>query len=528
MAQQKKWMPAQSGISRRRIIAGLAATGLLAAPPFLYRATAARAFSEYPFQLGVASGDPGSDSVVLWTRLAPHALSERSMPAVEVPVVWELAGDESMRTIVQKGVVMARPESAHSVHVEVRGLEPDRWYWYRFRAGTEASPVGRTCTLPAPGKPLDKFKLAFASCQHYEQGLFTAHRHLSEEDIRLVVFLGDYIYETKARAGYTRMHNGDEAITLDGYRKRYALYKMDPHLQAAHAAFPWIATTDDHEVINDYAGDVDRKRRTSRKSFLRRRAAAYQAYFEHLPLRAMCRPNGPGMRLYRRFALGSLAEINVLDTRQYRSIQPCGSYTEYKNASRCAQSLDPKNTILGAAQRAWLLDGLARSETRWQMIAQQVPMMQRLKPQVEGFRLNMDKWDGYAGERQLILDLLAKQQSLNPIVITGDVHSNWAGNLHQDFDNPNSAIVGAEFIGTSLASGGDGADMTKTGRRILGANPHIKFYNRQRGYVTCTLTRTNCEAAYRVVDYVSKPGAPIRTRATFPVEWGRRGLHPGQ
>ena len=481
-------------------------------------------FANYPFSLGVASGDPLPGGVVLWTRLAPEPLDGGGMGMQPVSVEWEVAADEGMKAVKRKGSTLAHPELGHAVHVEVQGLEPGRWYWYRFSVGAVASPIGRTRTAPAADAPLDRLRFAFASCQHYERGYYTAHRHLAAEDLELVVFLGDYIYENKAKDGRPRMHDGGEVETLEEYRNRYALYKLDPDLQAAHAAFPWVVTSDDHEVVNDYAADLDRKHETPRDEFLRRRAAAYQAYYEHMPLRRSARPRGPNMALYRRLAFGPLAEFNLLDTRQYRTAQPCGAYKDYKNAARCPQALDPSATMLGAAQERWLLAGLGRSGARWNVMAQQVPMMQRIKPRDGEGLFNMDKWDGYPLARQHILDFLANRRPSNPIVITGDVHANWVGDLLADFDNPDSAIVGTEFVGTSLSSGGDGADTTTRGLEIVDANRHLKFYNKQRGYVRCTVTPDRWRADCRVVPFVSRPGAPISTRASFVVENGVPGV----
>ena len=301
-------------LSRRRLLGGAGACAALAmTTPLASRGVLANpVFAKYPFSLGVASGDPLPDGVVLWTRLAPEPLDGGGMGKQPVSVAWEVAADDKMKTVKQKGTAIARPELGHAVHVEVQGLEPGRWYWYRFSSGTVASPIGRTRTAPALNAPVDRLRFAFASCQHYERGLYTAHRHLAGEDIELVVFLGDYIYENKAKDGRARMHDGGEVETLEEYRNRYALYKSDPALKAAHAAFPWIVTTDDHEVVNDYAADIDRKHESPRDEFLLRRAAAYQAYYEHMPLRRPARPRGPNMALYRRLAFGRLAEFNLL------------------------------------------------------------------------------------------------------------------------------------------------------------------------------------------------------------------------
>ena len=329
----------------------LATTG---SRPRAGRVQQAPRFSAPPFSLGVASGDPSSDGVVLWTRLAPVPLEGGGMPDESIEVAWDVARDERMTDVVQSGTVIATPELGHSVHVELDGLEPHRWYWYRFRSGREVSRVGRTRTLPTSGASVAELKMAFASCQHYETGYFTAYRHMLEDDLDLVFHLGDYIYEYAGRDGLVRKHTGDEIELLRDYRNRYALYRMDPDLQAVHAQFPFVVTWDDHEVDNNYAAQTSEEEGLPAELFLRRRAEAYQTYFEHMPLRRSARPVGSRMSLYRQLDYGDLASFFVLDTRQYRSDQPCGD----RNGPACAGVRDPTATLLGAEQERWLMEGL--------------------------------------------------------------------------------------------------------------------------------------------------------------------------
>jgi alkaline phosphatase D len=507
-----------SGLSAAALIFGLG--------PFTEEAVARPRFSDYPFSLGVASGDPRPHGVVLWTRLAPDPLAEDGnggMPPLKVPVYWEIAEDEGFGKVVQSGEVFARPELAHSVHVIVRGLNPTHEYFYRFTAGSELSPIGRTKTAPAPGASVAELAFGFASCQMYEHGYYTAYRRMSEEDFDLVVHLGDYIYEYGpnqyvAQSGNVRTHNSPEIFTLPEYRNRYALYKTDEDLQAAHAAFPWIVTWDDHEVENNYADEVsqiDSEPDQDPEVFLMRRAAAYQAYYEHMPLRRTSVPQGPDMQLYRRLSYGNLAEFNVLDTRQYRDDQVAGD----------PERQDPSRTITGEEQEQWLLDGLATSGAIWKVLAQQVFFAKRDGDPGEGERYNMDAWDGYLGSRNRFLEFIQQWRIENPIVLTGDVHNNWAAELKANFDDPNSETLGVEFVGTSITSGGDGADTPGPNQQaVLEENPHIKFFNGQRGYVRCRLTPELWRTDYRVLPYVKEPGAPIYTRASFAVEAGRPGL----
>jgi alkaline phosphatase D len=316
---------------------------------------------DYPFRLGIASGDPLADGVVLWTRLAPAPLQGGGMPNEDVKVEWQVAHDEGMTRVVRKGVATASPDWGHSVHVEVSGLQPDRTYWYQFRVGSETSPVGRTRTAPAADAMLDRLWFAFASCQHYEYGYFNALRHMADEDLHAVVHLGDYIYEGGISKNRPRQHNSAEIISLEDYRNRYALYRSDADLQAAHAAFPWIVTWDDHEFDNNYADLISEEPDVAAEAFAKRRADAYQAYFEHMALRRSALPQGPMMQLYRHVDYGRLARFSVLDTRQYRTDQPCGDH----NKPPCDGVYDPEATLLGPSQEKWLCEGLASSPARW-------------------------------------------------------------------------------------------------------------------------------------------------------------------
>ncbi|MES2694407.1 MAG: alkaline phosphatase D family protein [Verrucomicrobiota bacterium] len=510
-------------LSRRNFIAGsvsFAAAALLSTSRLSGAVKENAKLSAYPFSLGVASGDPTPNSVVLWTRLAPKPLEPGGgMPSAPVVVWWELAENEAFSQVLRSGTTLANPHWAHSVHVEVEGLKPDRWYWYRFRAAGETSRIGRTRTMPPAASSPERLRFAFASCQHYESGLFTAYQHMAREDLDLIVHLGDYIYEGAAREKGVRQHNSPEIVTVDDYRARYALYKLDPHLQAAHAMAPWIVTWDDHEVMNNYAGDIP-GRPGPRDEFLKRRAAAYQAYFEMMPLRRSAQPKGPDMLLYRRLNFGRLASFNVLDTRQYRTDQPQGDGRKPFNEVL----LDPKGTIMGAQQRDWLLNNLSRSSTDWNIMAQQVMVANvdvSIGPVVE---YSMDQWPAYEFERRNLLKHLRNQKVKNPVVLTGDIHTNWANELLTDFERPGEAPVGVEFVGTSISSGGDGEDLPKSRATTPEENPCVKFLNGNRGYVRCEVTPKLWRTDYQTVAYITKPDAPLKTRATFVVESGQSKL----
>lgn len=507
-----------SAIDRRSFLTESLALLGLANPLSRAAARKSMTFERSPFTLGVASGDPSADGMVLWTRLALDPLNGGDMPPVPISVSWEIASDDRMKHIVQQGSSTAWPAWAHSVHVEVRGLEPSRWYWYRFGAGDARSTIGRTRTLPRTGTPVDALRFAFLSCQNYEAGFFTALRHASGEDLDLIFHLGDYIYENAPIDGRARRHTGPELTTLAHYRNRYAQYQMDADLQAAHAVFPWIVTWDDHEVANNYAGGVS-ERMDPVDVFLRRRAHAYQAYYEHMPIRRASMPRGASLRLYRRFSFGSLASFFILDTRQYRSDQPCGDRVQ----SPCTGTFDSNATLLGRAQERWLIDGLDRSSSGWNILPQQVMMAKVDLDPGPDERYSMDQWPGYEASRVRLLDFLGTRRPNNPVVLTGDIHNNWVNDLTAEAANPKAPVVATELVGTSVTSGGDGTDMPESTRAILAANPFVRFHNNQRGYVRCELTAARLRADYRVLDYVSKPGAPVNTRASFVVESGRPG-----
>jgi len=475
-----------------------------------------------PFALGVASGDPAPDGFVLWTRLAPRPLEGGGMPQENVEVSWQVAEDEAMTKVVARGATVATPELAHAVHVEVAGLRPGRWYFYQFAAAGELSPKGRTRTAPGLEELTERLRFAFASCQHWENGFYTAYQHMTREDLDLVAHLGDYIYEGAARDDQIRRHVGPLLTSLLDFRNRHAQYKTDEWLQAAHAMCPWLVTWDDHEVANNYAGAISEKLDESPEQLLAKRAHAYQAYYEHMPLRAEQLPHGPDMLLYRHVPFGRLAEFAVLDSRQYRTDQPCGD----GNKPPCAAALDARATLLGDAQEKWLTEKLSASRGVWNVLTQQI-MMGRVDRTVgEVVAYSMDQWPGYEANRQRLLKYFADRPQLNPIVITGDIHSNWVNDLQIDAADEKSPVVATEFVGTSISSGGDGSESQKTTPQMLSENPFVKFYNSERGYVSCEITPRTWTAHYRTVPFVTKPGAPLNTRQTFVVEAGHPGAKP--
>jgi alkaline phosphatase D len=509
-------IPSPAAVSRRRFLRASAVCGSLLAVGSPIVACSRPAGKH--FTLGVASGDPLPDGVVLWTRLAPYPLNGGGMPSQSVGVDWEVAADESFRRVVRRGKALASPAFAHSVHIDVRGLQPASWYWYRFRVGSELSPVGRTRTAPAPHASSRGLTFAFASCQNYEHGLFTSLSSMAKDELDLVVHLGDYIYEAEAHTSGSRAHGPTECLSLRDYRDRYALYKSDPALQAAHAAFPFVVTFDDHEVEDNYAGEEPKAESDTPdpREFLQRRSNAYQAYWEHLPLRRTSLPQGPSMRLFRRLRFGDLLSLNLLDTRQYRSDQPCGDGVK----SPCPASLDPMSTMIGQQQEGWLLRGLARSSARWNVIAQQTLFSKLRLDSSAGGRFLMDQWDGYVAARNRLSSFLGQGRARNPVIISGDTHASWVNGVKADFDDPDSPVVAPEFGGPSITSECDPQFVDRV-RMALDDNPHIRFFEGTRhGYVRCKVGPERFRADYRVVPSVWSSSAVASTLASFEVEDG--------
>jgi alkaline phosphatase D len=516
---------------RRLLLLGAARLSAALSVPSLGRAAPAATGKDYPFSLGVASGSPLPNAVILWTRLLADPLNAASMPQVALSVRWEVAEDEAFRRIVATGTAVASPALAHSVHVDVRGLTPGRWYWYRFMLGDAVSPVGRTRTAPARDALPSMLKLAVASCQHWEYGSYAAHRHIVDEAPDLVAFLGDYIYEW---GPYQLRHpdrpmRTDESFTLADYRARYAQYKSDPDLQSAHLAAPWIVTWDDHEVANDYGGLRDERLSIN---FAQRRAAAYQAFYEHMPLRLLDARQFADVRMYQCYDWGRLARFHVLDDRQYRTPQPCPrprrGGSNVINVRACMDLRDPARTMLGAEQESWLAQGLASSRARWNILAQQTLMAQTTYAPIitpDDGRFWTDGWDGYPHARRRLLDALVKSGADNALVLSGDVHTFYATELRADFNRPVSdqnRVVAAEFCGTSVTSSSRPQARTL---EYLPRNPHIKYgRSDKRGYMMLEVTPKATNARFMGLDDVHDARSGVAALAQFEVSAGEAKL----
>jgi len=515
---------------RRRFLTGVAGVAGLAALSHITATEAVaapdRSGGEYPFKLGVASGDPTATGVVLWTRLVPLPFQPGGgMPATPVTVSWQIARDDRFRSIVREGTAWAVPELAHSVHVEVDGLDPDGEWFYRFRYRGQVSPTGRTRTAPSPGTEGGVLAFAVASCQSWDSGYYPSYRHMAGEDLDLVVHLGDYVYEggIPANGGYRNIPTPEVLRTaprdLERWRMQYALYRTDPDLQAAHGRFPWAVTWDDHEVQNDYAntqsqyeGDISALR-----------AAAYQAWYEHQPVRAPARPGASGPRIYRRLRWGSLAQLDLVDGRQYRSVPPCG----WGEADSCAEAYDPSVTMLGTQQERWLYDGFAASTARWNIMGSNVMLARLDHDGRRGDLLWHDAWDGFPAARNRLTEAWVRHGVSNPVVVTGDWHSSFVNDILRDFDRPDSPVVATEFVGTSISSNGDGEVYGPYYGPMIKYNPHIRFFDGdRRGYVRCRVEDARMRADLRMVTTVSRADAPESTFASFVVESGRPGAVP--
>ncbi len=504
--------------SRRTILhAGIGLAGAAALRPFAGRAADVR-FATDPFTLGVASGYPEPNAIVLWTRLAPEPLVRGGgMPNAAVDVAWEVATDERLRNVVRRGSDRATPDWAHSVHVEVAGLEPGRDYWYRFTAGGQQSSIARTRTAAALRTMPARFKLAVASCQHYEQSYFAAYRGIVGDDPDLIVHLGDYIYENRGTVR-KRTHEQPECYTLDDYRLRYSLYKTDVDLQAAHAAAPWLLVSDDHEVANDYAGEHSFQE-DPRDVFLARRAAAYQAWYEHLPFPRRFMPTAGQQQSYTSRTFGDLVTILMLDGRQYRSVQAC---PPGPLITPCPELYDDGRTMLGAAQERWVGETLGESRARWTLLGQQTVFGHFDQSGDGPSSYRADAWSGYPAARARLLDTLAQRNARNPVILGGDIHAFLVSDVHARPADPESPIVATELVTSSITSVGPPQAAFD---RWLAENPNVRLgRGERRGYLRITLEPEHLRADLMAVDDVEREDSGVHALASFDVENGKPGV----
>ncbi|MCP5267232.1 MAG: alkaline phosphatase D family protein [Burkholderiaceae bacterium] len=482
------------------------------------------------FASGVASGEPTPDRAVIWTRALPPGVDGASS-AIDAPAIeldWEVATDPHFAQLARRGRVRATAARNYCVHVDVDGLAPERRYWYRFRARDMLSPVGRFRTAPASDAPAIRtasWRIAVASCQHWEYGFFGAHRDLVEQAPDLVLFVGDYIYESGARKGRSRVrhHEGGACRSLADYRRRYAQYRSDPLLQASHAACAWLTIWDDHEVVNDYAGLTAR---VPDPELAARRAAAYRAWLEFTPTRAALRERADTthVRIYQTLAFGEAMRITLLDGRQYRSEHACKSVASPPGSLMaprdCAGRLDPSRSLLGLDQERWL-DGVVRgARERWHLIAQTT----LFSPLFFGPKVWLDGWDGYAPARDRLVDTLARSGRTNPVLLGGDVHSGWIADIKRDYARFDSATVATEICSTSITSP---AGLTeKMARRAMDELPYLHFgHTAERGYTLLEIGPARIDVSIRATRDVRVEHPTLSTLARFTIDAARPGAH---
>lgn len=513
-------------LTRRQLLqyaSAFAAQSFFSASQVIAEST--KKISDYPFKLGVASGDPSSEGFVLWTRLIAEIYDSQSLPEKNISVKWQVSDTENMRKIIQSGTVQAKPGNAHSVHVDVYGLQADREYYYRFICNDEESPIGRARTLPLKNARVDHFKFAFASCQDISNGYFAAYRDMVKQDPNLIIHTGDYIYESIYKDGTRRIPVAN-AISLDDYRNLYSRYRLDAHLQAAHASCPWLSIWDDHEVENDWGGQYSESIE-DQQIFLNRKIAAFKAYYEHMPLRLYSRFSKDNAkdnaRIYQRTNIGDLIEFNLLDCRQFRDPPPCkdehGNVINY--TSLCNEATSTSRSMLGDEQEAWLLRGYGTSGARWNTLVQTAPMGPFDFEKGKGTTYKMDGWDGYGATRQRILDHIVENKITNPVAIGGEIHAFYSGVVRHDPFSADSPSVLSELITTSVTSGGGGDERYRNTLDLFNENTFARFFeNRLRGYMLCDVNDKEWQTRMQVVKNVNDPNSSVDTLNTLTISDG--------
>lgn len=467
-----------------------------------------------PFALGVASGDPLPDSIVLWTRLAPDPLAadgSGGMAGGTASVAWDLARDDTFADLVAGGTAPSDPAFGHSVHIDVRGLDPATDYFYRFRIGDFTSTVGRTRTLPAADASPERVRLGIANCQHFEAGFYAAYRHLAEDDVDLVVHLGDYIYELPATGGPDGNRSSRPALppkTLEEFRLRYASYKTDPDLQAAHAAAPFTLVWDDHEVSDNYMGDT-LPSGADAAEVRDLRAAAYQAWWENLPVR-LDPPDGSDLVVYHDVTFGDLARLYLLDERQYADEPPCRGETVPYDYGDC-DAVGDDRTRLGADQEAWLDETARQGGVTWNLLGTPVALAGIDAGSGDEAKYFLDLWDGYPVARQRVIDLLAEVD--NPVVISGDYHQGMVLDVNEAPFDTDSPLVATEFMAPPISSVLFSDDVSER-------TPQLRQQLDGHGYLLVEVTPEAVTAEFRMLDDVTDPDSAVQTESTWRVDAG--------
>lgn len=510
-------------IRRRQLVASL---GLAAAAPVWAQAvrTPPR-LPAYPFTMGVAAGDPDASGFVIWTRLAPiPGLPLAGLEPLAYPVRWEVADNEGFARTLLSGEALARPELGHSVHVTLAGLAPGRPYHYRFRIGDAVSAVGRARTLPGAGADVRQVRLAVAGCQDYQSGLYTAYADIAKADVDALFHYGDYMYEGGAVASRSnwnsgeleatvRLHDAPMTFSLDDYRRRYSLIRRDPDLQAAHASTAFLCSFDDHETVNNWVGDLAGD--VPPEVFRLRRAAAMQAWYEFMPVRADALPVNGVSGPWRQYRYGRLLDARMLNTRNWRTDQPCGD----KFGSFCPEVNRADAEVIGRAQEDWLVKGLSGQPARWNALLQQIMVMDLDRARADTKTINPDSWGGYAVPRDRLLNRLKGVPNL--VVLTGDEHQHYAGEVRTTGAAPEAPARAVEFVTTSISSGSDGPGERKEHAEILRRNPGLKYVRDERGWTLMTVSPEGWQADMRVVDTIRRSGGKVSTVASWRVPAGQ-------
>lgn len=499
-----------------------------------------------PFTLGVSSGDPLADSVLLWTRLLP---TQGTVPDGPVPVTWQVSPDEEFGSIASEGVFVTDASVANSVHADAGGLDADTVYWYRFRIGDFESPVGRTRTAPDAGSSVASVRLGVASCQAWQSGFYAAHQHIAaEEDLSAVLFLGDYIYELEASTA-ARQHGMAPPQTLEEFRAFYELNNSDVDLRAALAAHPWIFTWDDHEVEDNYAADeqglIGERSGGDPADFPAKRAAAYQAWWEHVPVRAAAPVNGE-IEIYRGFDFGGLVSLSVVDNRQYRTPIPEGQGAGPRplgGGPQPPEAFAEDATYLGLEQEGWLRDRLTESEANWNVLAQQsITSQMNRRPDLDEGGFSLDSWDGYVAARRRLMEVVSGATVIdrtgiadgdgvsdgvgveNFVSLGGDIHTSAVADLHADPTDLASRVVGTEFVGPSISALELLQPIAVEGAKSL---PNVHLYDiDNRGYMVVDFTEDEARASYGWLNDPLDPDSAVRTEQVWLTRAGSPGAVP--
>lgn len=500
------------------MLSSLGGAGLIAASPFQTLGQVVSA--SYPFALGVASGSPTPSAVVLWTRLAPRPFEPMGgMTPQAVPVRWVISDRKDLSTVIGGGTVITGPEKAHSVHVDARGLQPGKRYWYRFFVGDVASPVGATKTLPSLTERLSELRFATANCQNYGQGFFSAYDGMVEDDPDFVLHLGDYIYETSFGATVRKLESETPIATLEDYRRRHALYKLDPSLARAHANLPFFVTVDNHDAVVD-----------GLESTRDLRAAAYRAWAEHMPVRDFL-PNADAARarIAQSAVMGDLVRLEIPDARQFRDAQDVCQATSVPEIgfghyrAPCAEMQRDDRTMLGRAQEQAVQDALLHQPRTWNVLASTVPFAPYQIASGGLSRVYTSAWGAFPSAYARMAGALRQGKVRNLVVLSGDIHSSWAWDVRERADDAASAY-GTEIVSTSICSECP-PPFADPLNASVGHNPHVRYHDTtRRGYVLHTVTPVIWTAQIRLVADTLVAKSPTSNGPKLVIKAGTPGV----